>query len=111
MVERLIAELAEPQGEPVAWLDITDYGIINAISPATRLKWIEADPINQAAAKAYPVAAYARPDPRVARLETALRRLEMAARFVPIEDNTDANPDAVELRAALKDAEAALGEG
>ena len=55
--------------EPVAWLEFADHDIINAISPARRRKWIEADPINQAAAKAYPVAAYAHPDPRIAALE------------------------------------------
>ena len=59
--------------EPVAWLEFADHDIINAISPARRRKWIEADPINQAAAKAYPVAAYAHPDPRIAALEGLLR--------------------------------------
>lgn len=40
----------------------------------------------------------------------ALRTLEHAAAFVPVQDNSNANPDAVRLRAALTEARAAIAK-
>ena len=94
---------AMPAQEPVAWFRPETCTVISVREKHSRVGW----------AHHYSIPLYTAPpdlSARVAELESALKGLENAASWVALIDNTDLNPDARNLRAALSVARAVLAK-